>query len=285
VACRWDYSVLPKTYLAQPTTWATITNVITGKFIQARPIDWGPHVDTGRVADVSPFVAAQLGLKTDDVVKVVIPTPNGLVAAVKNQPPPQIVPSPAVQAGARASVFLTGDYATRIKPRQNQAAAEGCALTIDFHFNSNGSTAIGGEVYYKDDDAKSKSFAKAVIDVFRSLNLPDHGDPLKPAGGSRAGFILDYQNPAVLLEPLFISNVTQAKWIQDAANLAALGQGIARAIKANTSDGDKIGLSVGHLGKDSAPEDRGAKHAIDGWEADYAKRLAETVAQHLGIPN
>ena len=285
LACRWDYHLLPKSYLAQPTTWATVTNVSTGKSIQARAIDWGPDKDqTGREADLSPFIAAQLGLKTDDAVEVVIPTPTGLAASA-TKPPPPIVPSPAVPAGARGYVFLTGDYATRIKPRQLQAKAEGCALTIDFYFNSNGSTAIGGEVYYKDDDTKAREFARAVIDVFRSLNLPDHGDPLKPAGDSRAAFILAYHCPAVLLEPLFISNPTQAAWICDAANLASLGQGIARAIKASTADDDKIGLSIGHLGKDSSPDDRGARHAIEGWEADYAKRLAETVARHLAIPN
>lgn len=284
VACRWDYRVLPKTYLAHPTTWAKVTNVATGKSVQARPIDWGPNKEeTNREADLSPFIAAELGLKTDDVVEVVIVTPAGLATAGM-PPPPPVVPSPTVPAGARAYVLLTGDYATRVKPRQIQAKAEDCALTIDFHFNSNGSGAIGGEVYFKDGDAKAKNFAKAVIDVFRSLNLPDHGDPLKPAGDSRAAFILAYHGPAVLLEPLFISNPTQAAWICDAANLASLGQGIARAIKANTDAGDKIGLSIGHLGKDSAPEDRGARHAIEGWEADYAKRLAETVARHLEIP-
>lgn len=284
LACRWDYNILPKTYLAQPTTWATVTNLSTGRSIQARPIDWGPHEKkTDRAADVSPFVAAQLGLTTDDLVEVVIPTPEGRVAgAIK--PSPALVPVPAVPAGARRHVFLTGDYGTKVKPRQMQAKAEGCALTLDFHFNSNGSSAIGGEVYFKDGDTKAKEFAKAVIDVFRSLNLPDHGDPLKPAGGSRAAFILAYSCPAVLLEPLFISNPTQAAWIQDDANLASLGQGIARAIKAKTRDGDKIGLSIGHLGKDSAPHDRGARHAIRGYEADYAKRLAETVARHLALP-
>ena len=283
IACRWDYRVLPKIFLSQPTTWATITNVKTGKSIAARPIDWGPNEEeTGRAADVSPFVAAKLGLNTDDEVEVVIATPAGLAAAPVNLPPP-IIPAPAVPAGARACVFLTGDYATRVKPRQIQARSEGCALTIDFHFNSNGATAIGSEVYFKDGDAKSKAFAKAVIDVFRGLNLPDHGDPLKPAGDSRAAFILAYGGTAVLLEPLFISNPTQAAWIRDASNLASLGQGIARAIKANTSAGDKIGLSIGHLGKDSAPDDRGARHVIEGWEADYAKRLAETVARHLAI--
>ena len=284
VACRWDYRVLPKSYLAQPTTWARITNVKTGKSIQARPIDWGPNKEeTGREADVSAFVAAALGLKTDDEVEVVIPTPSGL-AAVPVKPPPPLVPAPPVPAGARAYVFLSGDYATRVKPRMIQARSERCALTVDFHFNSNGSSAIGSEVYFKDGDGKSRELAKAVIDVFRSLNLPDHGDPLKPASEGRAAFILAYQNSAVLLEPLFISNPTQAAWIRDPSNLASLGQGIARAIKVNTAAGDKIGLSVGHFGKDSAPDDRGARHAIEGWEAEYAKRLAETVARHLAIP-
>lgn len=284
VACRWDYRVLPKTYLAQPTTWVAITNVKSGKSIQARPVDWGPNKEeTGREADVSAFVAARLGLKTDDEVEVVIPTPSG-VAGSTVKPPPAVIPVPPVPAGARAFVFLTGDYATRVKPRMIQAKSEDCALTIDFHFNSNGSTAIGSEVYFKDGDSKSKDVAKAVIDVFRSLNLPDHGDPLKPASEGRAAFILAYKNPAVLLEPLFVSNRTQAAWIMDATNLASLGQGIARAIKANTDEGDKIGLSVGHFGKDSAPDDRGARHVIEGWEAEYAKRLAETVARHLAIP-
>lgn len=284
VACRWDYRVLPKSYLAQPTTWATVTNPANGRTIQVRPIDWGPHeIETGRAADLSPFVAAKLGLTTDDLVQVTISTPAGRAASGAKIPSP-IVAAPAVPAGARPYLFLTGDYAVRGQPRQLQAQIERCALTIDFHFNSNGSGALGGEVYFKDGDSKAKDFAKAVIDVFRGLNLPDHGDPLKPAGGSRAAFIQAYAGPAVLLEPLFISNPTQAAWIRDPANLAALGQGIARAIKAKTSSGDKIGLSIGHLGKDSAPNDRGAKHAIEGWEADYAKRLAETVARHLAIP-
>ena len=284
LACRWDYRVLPKSYLAQATTWATVTNVATGKSFSARPIDWGPNeAQTGRAADLSPFLAEKLGLKTNDVVTVTIPTPAGVASSTIKPPPPAITASAEVPAGARATVFLTGDYATRVKPRMIQAKAEQCVLTVDFHFNSYDAPAIGGEVYYKDNDAKSKAFAKAVIDVFRSLNLPDHGDPLKPASGSRAAFILAYDGPAVLLEPLFISNSSQAAWIRDAANLASLGQGIARAIKANTAEGDKIGLSIGHLGKDSAPDDRGARHAIEGWEADYAKRLAEIVAKHLAI--
>lgn len=284
LACRWDYRVLPKSYLTQPTTWATVTNLATGKKIQARPIDWGPNLEeTGREADLSPFVAAQLGLDTDDEVEVVIATPAGLTAGLKPAGPGA---SPAIPSapGTRACVFLTGDYATRLKPRQLQAKSEGCALTLDFHFNSNGSSALGGEVYYKDGDAKAKAAASAVINVFRSLNLPDHGDPLKPASEGRAAFILAYACPAILLEPLFISNPTQAAWIRDAANLTALGQGIARAIKASTGERDKIGLSIGHLGKDSAPNDRGARHATEGWEADYARRLAETVARHLAIP-
>ena len=38
----------------------------------ARPVDWGPHISTGRVADLSPGLAAALGLRTDDVVRITI---------------------------------------------------------------------------------------------------------------------------------------------------------------------------------------------------------------------
>lgn len=278
VACRWDYRVLPKTFLSQPGTWATITNPATGQTIQARPIDWGPHqAKTGRDADVSPFVAAKLGLKTDDVVEVRILTPSGLFS----QPPPPLVPERRVAHGARSAAFLTGDYATSRRLRQRQAKREGCALAVDFHFNSNGSSAIGGEVYYKDGDERSRRLAMAMVDAFHALGLPDHGDPVKPAGSSRAAFILAYECPAVLVEPLFISNPRQAAWIREAANLEKLAAEVANAIKRCSADGDTIGLSVGHFGKDSAPQDRGARHAIAGWEAEYAQRLADGVALRL----
>jgi hypothetical protein len=47
----------------------------TGKQFLAWPADWGPHKDTGRVADISPSLMDKLGISTDDEVEVIYPAP------------------------------------------------------------------------------------------------------------------------------------------------------------------------------------------------------------------
>jgi hypothetical protein len=95
-----------------------------------------------RNVDVSPGVARALGLNTDDVCRVVIPTP---LSATRDVAPP---PSQARGLSqANAALFPHGRLRSPSAVRQRQAQAAGCSLTIDFHFNSNGSTAHGGEVY------------------------------------------------------------------------------------------------------------------------------------------
>jgi N-acetylmuramoyl-L-alanine amidase len=73
VACRWDYDVTPKTMLADPHQLAVVRSVATGRELMAWPADWGPHEDTGRVADLSPILMDKLGLTTDDKVEVIYP--------------------------------------------------------------------------------------------------------------------------------------------------------------------------------------------------------------------
>ena len=51
---------------------ATVTNPANGKSAQAQPVDWGPAESTGRVADLSPGLAAFLQLQTDGVVQVTL---------------------------------------------------------------------------------------------------------------------------------------------------------------------------------------------------------------------
>jgi len=74
VACRWDYDVTPKTMLRDQTRKALVR--FRGQEVLAYPADWGPHTDTGRVADLSPGLLAVLGAKTDDVVEVIYPAPQ-----------------------------------------------------------------------------------------------------------------------------------------------------------------------------------------------------------------
>jgi hypothetical protein len=74
LACPWNYSVAPKSILVKTT--AKVTNPRNGKFAEAQPVDWGPHPRTGRVADLSPGLADDLELETDDVCTVELSIPN-----------------------------------------------------------------------------------------------------------------------------------------------------------------------------------------------------------------
>jgi hypothetical protein len=69
-ACRWNYNDTPKEFLKR--VLARVENPLNGRAADARPVDWGPNISTGRVADLSPGLAAALGLQTDDIVRTTI---------------------------------------------------------------------------------------------------------------------------------------------------------------------------------------------------------------------
>jgi N-acetylmuramoyl-L-alanine amidase len=69
-ACRWNYAETPREFLRRAL--ARVENPANGRTADARPVDWGPHPSTGRVADLSPGLAAVLRLDTDDVVRITI---------------------------------------------------------------------------------------------------------------------------------------------------------------------------------------------------------------------
>lgn len=71
VACRWDYAVTPKNVLKKGV--ALVKASKTGIKLKAMPADWGPNENTGRVADLSPCLLEDLGIKTDDEVEVIFP--------------------------------------------------------------------------------------------------------------------------------------------------------------------------------------------------------------------
>jgi hypothetical protein len=71
IACRWDYDVTPREMLRSRVAWVRATK--TGIGMRAFPSDWGPHEDTGRVADLSPSLIEDLGILTDDEVEVTFP--------------------------------------------------------------------------------------------------------------------------------------------------------------------------------------------------------------------
>jgi N-acetylmuramoyl-L-alanine amidase len=68
IATRWDYDETPKDML--PDMPVHVYAPKTGKRAVCTPADWGPHQDTGRIADISPGLMEALGIETDDEVEV-----------------------------------------------------------------------------------------------------------------------------------------------------------------------------------------------------------------------
>lgn len=278
IACRWDQLGIPKSFLRKPTSLITVLNARTGvKVTDVRAIDAGPAAWTNRVADLSNSVEELLGLKTDDIAAVLIPRPTGSVAETKLKA--EDLPVKKAAAGKRRAIFLDGSY-TR---RKELAGELRCTHTIDFHFNSADGPAFGPEVYFKPADKTAKTFAEAMLSAIRSLPLKDtRADGLQAAtAGSRAGYIGGYPAHAVLLEPLFISEAGQAKWIKDSANLELLSQVVAMAIRGETDESDLIGLSIGHLGNTARPGDTGAPAFGGGVETDFNAPMARRIAEIL----
>lgn len=72
IACRWDYRTHGRNWLRNTTV--SVQAKPGGPIIHGvRPVDWGPHERTGRVADLSPGLALALGVSTDDTVSVFLP--------------------------------------------------------------------------------------------------------------------------------------------------------------------------------------------------------------------
>jgi hypothetical protein len=71
IACRWNYDTTPHHMLLNEVALVRVPK--TGRALVAAPADWGPHEDTGRVADISPGLMDALGLQTDDEVEVIFP--------------------------------------------------------------------------------------------------------------------------------------------------------------------------------------------------------------------
>ena len=68
VACRWNYQETLRAFLQDAVAHVSAN----GRTVLMRPMDWGPHEDTGRVADLSPGGAEALGLSTDDTCSVTV---------------------------------------------------------------------------------------------------------------------------------------------------------------------------------------------------------------------
>jgi hypothetical protein len=97
-ACRWNYNITPREFLRRAL--ARVENPANGRAEDARPVDWGPNISTGRVADLSPGLAKALGLQTDDVVRITISALRAIPVKPGKAAKPAKRAAPAVQSVA-----------------------------------------------------------------------------------------------------------------------------------------------------------------------------------------
>jgi hypothetical protein len=74
IAMRFDYDEISKEQLRD--TMCLVRSPETTISFWAYCADWGPHEDTGRIADISPGLMDDLGIETDDPVEVIVVPPQ-----------------------------------------------------------------------------------------------------------------------------------------------------------------------------------------------------------------
>lgn len=179
--------------------------------------------------------------------------------------------------------FYKGDYYAR----QQAANKDNAIAYVEHHFNSSSSGQANYAVVVVGSNASQTSrnwgrwYAKAVADQFGTEIGGDQGILVGGWSGRGDGNVKHTEMPAVLLEPLFASNPQQAEIIRSETGQAVLARILAESIRRFFPKGGLVAFSVGHKYKTSSPNDRGAKLAGGGDEADFAEKVLQKAAQIL----
>jgi len=249
IACRWDYAVTSKEDLLDIKV--RVSSPKTGRYFEATPADWGPHVDTGRVADLSPALMAALGITTDDEVEVSIPVPS--VAPGRARPSVVISSGHGLKIRGASGVLDEVNEARRVVPEvAKRLKAIGCTvvefhdntsttqdqnlktivnfhnsqkrdLDCSVHFNAYQSTdkPMGTECLYVTQQDLAQRVAWAIADAG---HLIDRGAKKR----TNLYFLNNTQKPAILIEVCFVDSMKDAELYN--ANFDAICLGIAQAI-------------------------------------------------------
>lgn len=176
--------------------------------------------------------------------------------------------------------FYTGDYIVR----QRKANADKAVAYVEQHFNSSTdpdaryALAVVGSNASTTSRAWGRWYSKRVAEEF---GIPDKGILIGGYNGRGDGNIRHTNMPAILLEPLFASNPEHARIIRSPEGQKRLAQILADSIRAFFPKGGLIAFSVGHKGRTSKPNDRGAAVHGGGAEADYAEPVLKMAAAML----
>jgi len=234
IALRFDYDQYPKDMLLHEM--ALVYAPKTGKSIKLQPADWGPHVDTDRIADISPSALDYLGIDTDDEVEVIFPFTHRTDA----KPLPRYT-SICISSGhgkyvrGAAGIIdevdearkVTEQLATELRERgvgvqtfhdntshsQNENLStitnwhnkQERDLDISVHFNAfeQVDEAMGCEVWYVTQSELAKQLSRAIA----STGLKDRGAKYSES----LWFLNQTVKPSVLLEICFVDSITDVE--------------------------------------------------------------------------
>ena len=233
LAVRWSYEGYSKDELRDALFMVYAPR--TGRAALARAVDWGPHTDTGRVADLSPGLLHDvLGIDTDDDVEIFWPV------ADTQKPPAQTALTVAISSGhstkVRGAVGIIDevDEATRVvdevarllnergvtcykfhddgpdaSTTQNENLEKICDwhnskkrdLDVSVHFNANVPTAsgVGTECWYLTQETLAEDIADAIAGA---SGLKDRG----PKFSDGLFFLTHTDQPAILIEVCFVDS-------------------------------------------------------------------------------
>jgi hypothetical protein len=185
--------------------------------------------------------------------------------------------------------FYKGDYIER----QKRANADQAKAYVEHHFNSSSSPNANYVVVITGSNASQTSrnwgrwYAQAIN---REFGVPIGGDQGIKVGGfeGRGDSNLRHTDmPAILPEPLFVSNPAHANIARSEDGQMRLARVLVDSIRRFFPDGGLIAFSVGHKYKKSSPNDRGAPVVGGGTEAEFAEKVllkAETMLQGVTAP-
>lgn len=242
IACRWDYSVTSKEELL--TIKVNVRAAKTGASFLARPADWGPHKDTGRIADLSPGLLQALGIDTDDTVEVTIPTPKKNLSIVISSGHGLLV------RGASSEFMDEVDEARKVVPQVAEYLRDnGCTvyefhddtsttqsqnletivnyhnsqnrdLDVSVHFNAYDGTAHGTECLYLTQKDLASRVATAISKSGKLTLRGDNGAVHR----TNLAFLNNTEAPAILIELCFCDHQS------DSAHYRKHFEAICRAI-------------------------------------------------------
>lgn len=184
-------------------------------------------------------------------------------------------------------VRLEGGY----RDRQLEANRLGCVGYVEHHLNALEYDKPGSQdnptlcVVTKNASAKSIEWAGAYTKIVSgAFDVPNQG-ALRRGPEGRGYWNLAYTRmPAILVEPLFISDMKYAEIAISLGGQVRMAQCLMESIEQAFPRGGLFGISCGHKGVRA--DDRGAParmgNMIVGWESEISDKVLSIVEQRWG---